>query len=185
MQTSLGMVLTGSKRTKASSTTYWPFALYGHHGVKQLVKRPNVAGDPAIIAAVEPQLAALARLSSLPAEIVIGREHGESRFQVAQLLGEAVGQPVEPLHKQPLRAVQPLDVAGAYRADFPAGLCSAVPVALRADHFARRVDHLRVAVFLDDRAELHVGAERQVNRFGVGREAVGRDLRDRLVAAGL
>ena len=48
-----------------------------------------------------------------------------------------------------------------------------------------RVDHAGVAVVLDDRAVLDVGAESQVNRLGVGREAIGRDLDDRLVAVGL
>lgn len=50
-----------------------------------------------------PQLARLARSPSLPAVIVIGREDRESRLQVAQFLGETVGQPVQSLEHQPWR----------------------------------------------------------------------------------
>ena len=64
-------------------------------------------------------LTALARLAGLPAEVVVGREHGERRFQVAELFGEAQRQPIEPLHEYPLRAIQPLYVAGGYRVPLP------------------------------------------------------------------
>ena len=94
----------------------------------------------------------------------------KGRFQVAQFLGEAIGQPVQPLHKQPLRAVEPLDVRRAYRPCLPTAY-SPYAGPLGADHFGRGVDHRGVAVLLDDRAELDVGAESQVNRFGIGREA--------------
>lgn len=38
---------------------------------------------------------------------------------------------------------------------------------LRVGKLARRVHHRRIAVFLENRAELDVGAERQINRFGI------------------
>ena len=46
----------------------------------------------------------------LPAEIIIGRKHCESRFEVFQLLGKAERQPVEPLQENPLGSVQAFGV---------------------------------------------------------------------------
>jgi hypothetical protein len=50
-------------------------------------------------------LARLARLACLPAKVVVGRKHGKGGFQVLEVLAESQHQPVEPLHEQPLRAV--------------------------------------------------------------------------------
>ena len=104
--------------------------------------------------------------------------------RLRSFLREAEGQPVEPLEEKPLGAVQAFDVAGAYR-PLLALAYPAYAVALGPDHFGRGVDHRGVAVLLDDRAVLGVGAESQVNRLGVGGKAIGRDLDDRSVAARL
>ena len=50
---------------------------------------------------------ALARLAGLPAVIVIGREHGVSRFKVTELLEEAQGESLEPLQEHRLGADKP------------------------------------------------------------------------------
>ena len=73
---------------------------------------------------------------------------------------------VKPLHKHALRAGQPLYDAGAHRPLLIARyVASACP--LRADHFRRRVNHLRIAELLDYRAVAHAGTESQVNRLRV------------------
>ena len=74
-------------------------------------------------------------------------------------------------------------MAGAYRTGHSGRLCRECRSAWFRP-FRGRVDHVGVAVFFDDRAVLHVGAEGQVNRFRVGRKAIGRDLADdRILAA--
>jgi hypothetical protein len=59
----------------------------------------------------------------------------------------------------------------AYRVDLILAYAEHDP-ALGSGHFAGRVDHRGVAAILDDRPELGIGAERQVHRFRIGREAV-------------
>ncbi len=143
-----------------------------------------MVGQPGHHAGGVPLTAALARLSGLPTIIVIGREHCESRFQVFQLLGKAISEPIQPFEEQPLRSIEPLDVARVYR------LFLVVPYpldagSLRTNHFGRRVVHVGVLVFLDDRAVFDVGAKGQIDRFGVGRESVRADLDDGSIAAEL
>lgn len=79
--------------------------------VEKLVERPDVAGQPGHHGGRGPLLARFARMAGLPAEVVIGREHGERGGQVLQLLGEAQRQAVEPLDEQPLGAVESLNRA--------------------------------------------------------------------------
>ena len=122
--------------------------------------------------------------SVTPAEVVVGREHGESRFQVFELLRECVGQPIQPLEEKPLGAVQPLNVRGAYREYLL--LAHAAPGRpLGPDHFAGRVIHRGVFIFLDDRPVLGVGAKGQIDRLGVGGETIRADLNDPLERADL
>ncbi len=153
------------------------------HGFKQLVEFPNVSSQFGHHGGAGAFLAGLARHPSLPAVIVIRGEHRESRFQVFELLGKAVCQAIQPLQEQPLRSVQPLHVARAYR-PLTTFVYTADSRSLRSDHFRWRVDHRRVAILFDYHAELCVRSKGKVHGFRVGRESVRADLDDRLVLAG-
>jgi hypothetical protein len=48
------------------------------------------------------------------AVIAMAKEHGQSRPVVIPALAESVGEPVQPLAKQPDRAIHALDVRSAY-----------------------------------------------------------------------
>ena len=114
-------------------------------------------------------LPALVRISGTPAVVVKRNVHGRGGCQIVELLREAVRQPVEPLHKEAGRAVEPFDMRGAYRPFvYPAADCPP----FGADHFGRVVLHVGVLVLLYDDAVLAVGAERQVNRFRIVCETV-------------
>ena len=119
-----------------------------------------------------PKPSAVALVPGLPAVVIPSGEHRKSRFKVFEFLGEAQRQSVEPLHKQPLGAVEPFNVRSGYRALFTSAY-PANAVALRSDHFRRRVDHVCILVLFDYRAVLHIGTECQIDRFRVGRKAIG------------
>src|SRR5207248_2462973 len=80
------------------------------------------------------------------------------------------------------RQVVPLDMAGAYRTIF---YRASHPLAFGADYFGRIVLQPAVAIFLYDDAELAILPESQVHRFGIGREAVNRNLRATIATARL
>ena len=79
---------------------------------KKLVKAPNVLGQPRHHGDGRSLLTAFARFAGLPAVVVIGREHGESGFQIAELLREALRQSIQAFQEDALRPIQRLDVAG-------------------------------------------------------------------------
>ncbi|MDE2471926.1 MAG: hypothetical protein KGL35_25165, partial [Bradyrhizobium sp.] len=69
--------------------------------LKKFVERPRMICQPIQHGGRRTELAGIAGLSGSPAEVVVGREHREGRFEVAELFREAERQPVQPTQENP------------------------------------------------------------------------------------
>jgi hypothetical protein len=78
-------------------------------------KTPNVPDQSGHPGGRRALFAAVILAPCLPATIAIAREHGESRFELAEFLRERERQAVQSLQAQPLGSIQPFDVARSYR----------------------------------------------------------------------